>query len=201
MSTQITPTTELQAVNIMLSTIGEAPVNTIEGTTNVDVSIAKSLLNETSMSIQMEGWNFNTQPDVQLTKDADNKVPLPSNTLQCDVINDFRYRNLIIRDGFLFDVDNNTDVFTNDVPKLDLVLAQQFEQIPEYARRYITMKAARRFAARFVGETELTQLVQLDEQEAMIAFKQADSRSEDNNILTSDANTYSIINRLPRRRY
>ena len=63
------------------------------------------------------------------------------------------------------------------------------------------MKSARRFAARFIGETELTQLTQLDEQEAMLAFKLADSRSEDNNILTSDANTYSIINRPPRRRY
>ena len=201
MSTQITPTTELQAVNIMLSTIGEAPVNTIEGTTNVDVSVAKSILDETSLALQSEGWNFNTQPKYTVTMDDDSKVPLPSNTLQADAGVDYRYRNLIIRNGYLFDVDNNTDTFTGDLPQLDLVLAQQFEQIPEYARRYITMKAARRFASRFIGDDKLTALIQQDEQEALIAFKQADSRSEDNNILTSDANTYSIINRLPRRRY
>ena len=45
MTTQITPTSELQAVNIMLSTIGEAPVNSITGTTTVDVSTAKNILN------------------------------------------------------------------------------------------------------------------------------------------------------------
>ena len=47
--TQIIPTTELQAVNIMLSMIGEAPVNTITGVTNVDVSVAKNILDETSI--------------------------------------------------------------------------------------------------------------------------------------------------------
>ena len=51
MATQITPTTELQAVNTMLSVIGEAPVNSITGTTTVDVSVAKNILNETSMSV------------------------------------------------------------------------------------------------------------------------------------------------------
>ena len=44
MATQITPTTELQAVNTMLSVIGEAPVNSITGTTTVDVSVAKNIL-------------------------------------------------------------------------------------------------------------------------------------------------------------
>ena len=46
MATQITPTTELQAVNQMLSVIGEAPVNTITGTTTTDVSVAKNILDE-----------------------------------------------------------------------------------------------------------------------------------------------------------
>ena len=60
MATQITPTTELQAVNQMLSVIGEAPVNSITGTVTTDVSVAKNILDETSMSVQSMGWNFNT---------------------------------------------------------------------------------------------------------------------------------------------
>ena len=60
MATQITPTTELQTVNQMLSVIGEAPVNSITGTVTTDVSVAKNILDETSMSIQSMGWNFNT---------------------------------------------------------------------------------------------------------------------------------------------
>ena len=81
MTTQITPTTELQAVNTMLSVIGEAPVNSITGTTTVDVSVAKNILDETSMSIQSQGWNFNTNYEYKsLSLDSDNKIPLPSNS-------------------------------------------------------------------------------------------------------------------------
>ena len=203
MTTQITPTTELQAVNIMLSAIGEAPVNTISGTTNVDESVAKNILDETSLSVQSQGWNFNTEYNVTYTKDTDNKIPLPSNCVQADSNSQYRDRNVVIRNGYLYDLDNHTDVFSSSVvtPTLDVVLVQQFEQIPEYARRYITAKAARRFASRFIGDSGLAELMQVDEQEAYNNFQQSDSRSEDNNILDGDSDTYSIINRPRRRTY
>lgn len=200
MATQITPTSELQAVNIMLSVVGEAPVNTLQGDTTVDVSIAKNLLDEASMSVQSMGWNFNTHYNFTVTLDNSNKIPLPANCVQADASSANRSSNLVIRDGFLYDMDNHTDIFSS-APKVDVVLVQQFEHLPEYARRYITVKAGRRFAARIIGDNELTSLAKNDEQEAYIAFQQADSRSADVNILEGDANTYSIINRPPRRTY
>ena len=45
-------TTELEAINIMLAAIGEAPVNKLTGTLPVDVKIAQNLLNEQSKSVQ-----------------------------------------------------------------------------------------------------------------------------------------------------
>ena len=203
MATQITPTTELQTVNQMLSVIGEAPVNSITGTVTTDVSVAKNILDETSMSIQSMGWNFNTHYAYVLTRNTDNKVPLPSNCVQADASAQYRFRNLVIRNGFLYDMDNHTDVFgTNTtLPTVDLVLVQQFEQLPEYARQYIATKSARRFASRFIGDKGITELAGNDEQEALAAFRQADSRSADANILEGDSNTYSIINRTTRRTY
>ncbi len=152
--------------------------------------------------MQSEGHNFNTHIKYVVTKDDDNKIPLPVNCVQADASDDYRYQNLIIRDGYLYDMDNHTDVFTTtSIPTLNLVLVQQFEHLPEYARRYITVKAARRFASRFIGDKGLTQLVGMDETEALNQFKAADARSADLNILKGDANTFSIINRQPRRRY
>jgi hypothetical protein len=200
MATRITPTTELQAINICLSVIGEAPVNTITGTTSVDVSVAKNILDETSMSIQSQGWNYNTEYDYTVSLDSNNKIPLPSNCVQADGNNDIRHKNFTIRDGFLYDLDNHTDVFT-EAPKLNVVLVQQFEHLPEYARRFITMKTARRFASRFIGDQEITRLIGTDEQEAALAHHQADSREADLNILNGDSNTFSIINRPTRRTY
>ena len=202
MATQITPTTELQAVNTMLSVIGEAPVNSITGTTTVDVSTAKNILDETSMSIQSLGWNFNTHTNYKsLSLDSNNKVPLPVNCVKADANQSYRHLNYTIRDGFLYDMENHTDVFTSAPSSVDLVLVQQFEHLPEYARRYITMKAARRFASRFIGDNQITQLIGQDENEALMAFHQADSQESDINILNGDSNTFSIINRTTRRTY
>ncbi len=198
MTTQITPTTELQAVNTMLSVIGEAPVNSITGTTSVDVSVAKNILDETSMSIQSQGHNFNRHIEYTVSLDSNNKIPLPSNCVQAD--DHTRQYNYTIRNGYLYNLEKHTDVF-NSAPSVDLILIQQFEHLPEYARRYITVKAARRFAARFIGDREITQLVGQDENEALVSFKQADSREADLNILEGDSNTYSIINRPTRRTY
>ena len=202
MTTQITPTTELQAVNTMLSTIGEAPVNSITGTTTVDVSVAKNILNETSMSIQSQGWNFNTNYNYKsLSLDTNNKVPLPTNCVKIDANKAYRYLNYTIRNGFLYDMEKDTDVFDSAPSSVDLVLIQQFEHLPEYARRYITMKASRRFASRFIGDSQITKLIGQDENEALMAFHQADSQEADVNMLNGDSNTFSIINRTTRRTY
>ena len=169
MATQITPTTELQAVNTMLSVIGEAPVNSITGTTTVDVSVAKNILDETSLSIQSQGWNFNTNYEYKsLSLDTNNKIPLPTNCVKIDANKSNRHLNLTIRNGFLYDMEKDTDIFTSVPNSVDIVLVQQFEHLPEYARRYITMKAARRFASRFIGDTTITQLIGQDENEALV---------------------------------
>lgn len=202
MTTQITPTTELQAVNTMLSTIGEAPVNSITGTTTVDVSVAKNILDETSMSIQSQGWNFNTNYEYKsLSLDTNNKIPLPTNCVKIDANKSNRHLNLTIRNGFLYDMEKDTDVFTSVPNSVDIVLVQQFEHLPEYARRYITMKASRRFASRFIGDSQITKLIGQDENEALMAFHQADSQEADVNMLNGDSNTFSIINRTTRRTY
>ena len=202
MSTRITPTTELQAINIMLSVVGEAPVNSITGTTTVDVSTAKNILDETSMSIQSQGWHFNTHEKyTSLALDQDNKIPLPANCVKADASKNFRYLNLTIRNGYLYNLEKHTDVFTEVPKEVDLVLVQQFEQLPEYARQYITQKASRRFASRFLGDSEIVKLIANDENEALMAFHQADSQEADVNMLEGDYNTYSIINRPTRRTY
>jgi hypothetical protein len=57
----LAPTTELEAVNTMLNTIGEAPVNTLVNMTSVDASSALSILNSVNREVQSQGWFFNTE--------------------------------------------------------------------------------------------------------------------------------------------
>ena len=103
MAFRITPTSELQAVNTLLSIIGEAPVNSITGNTGVDVSIAVQILDETNVEIQSRGWHFNTEEEVTLSIDSSNsKIPVSANVVQAVTSrnhqNDF---NVTLRNGHL----------------------------------------------------------------------------------------------------
>ena len=46
------------------------------------------------MSIQSMGWNFNSHYAYVLTRNTDNKVPLPSNCVQADASAQYRFRKL-----------------------------------------------------------------------------------------------------------
>ena len=70
----VAATTELACINIMLAAIGEAPINSLVGTLPVDARIAQSTLTEVNKSVQSEGWSFNTEIDVTLTRDGSNQI-------------------------------------------------------------------------------------------------------------------------------
>lgn len=199
MTTQINSTSELQAINTMLSFIGESPVSSITGNIGTDVAVAKNILDETSMSVQSQGWFFNRELDTTVSRDTSNKVPLEANCVQIEASAPYQYfYQYTIRNQYLYDLKNKTDIFTYD-PKVDKVLVQQFEHLPEYARRYIVVKASRRFAARYIGASELVKLANIDEQEAHVQFEQADSRAMDANILKDEYNMNYITNRGNKR--
>ena len=80
----VAATTELEAVNIMLAAIAEAPINSLTGLLPVDAVTAQSTLTEFNKEVQSEGWSFNTETDVTLTRDGSNQISLPSNVLRVD---------------------------------------------------------------------------------------------------------------------
>jgi hypothetical protein len=201
MSFRNTSTSELQAVNTLLSIIGEAPVNSITGNTGVDVSIALQLLDETNVEVQSRGWHFNTEEEVTLSINDDSKIPVAANVVQAVASRNYQNEfNITLRNGFLYDLTNKTDIFTK-VPPVDQISVEQFEHIPEYARRLIVTKAGRRFQARMVGSKELAGYTEIDEQEAIINCERADAQQGDYNILSGNMDVYNIINRTVRRSY
>ena len=80
----VAATTELEAINIMLAAIGESPVNSLIGTLPVDVKLAQSTLTEFNKEIQSEGWSFNTEIDVTLTRDDSKQIALSQDILRID---------------------------------------------------------------------------------------------------------------------
>tara|TARA_R100000773_G_scaffold6705_2_gene6879 strand:+ start:122 stop:736 length:615 start_codon:yes stop_codon:yes gene_type:complete len=187
-------TTELEAINIMLAAIGEAPVNKLTGTLPVDVKIAQNLLNEQSKSVQGEGWSFNTEYNVVLTRSANNKINLPANVLKVDVnIHDHPQVDAVQRGLKLYDRFKHTDIFDEDL-KCEVLYFLKFEELPEPARRYINIKAARVFVDRSVTDESLRTYTQQDETRARAILLDSDNEVNDTNMLIGDPALTGRIN-------
>lgn len=72
----LVPTTKLEAVNVCLTNIGEAPVTSLESGLLVDAQIASDIVDEISREVQSIGWNFNTEV-FKLTPDTDGFINPP----------------------------------------------------------------------------------------------------------------------------
>jgi hypothetical protein len=192
-----TPTTKLEAVNSMLSTIGEAPVNSLTSGL-VDAETAETILNEVSRSVQAHGWNFNSEPDYTVAADTSGNVVLPTEIIRADLANsETKYRSskqeYIQRGNKMYDkIKHSFNI--GKALKLDVVVLLDFEVCPEVARRYITVKAARIFQERVVGSDSLSAMNRNDEQEALFVLREMEGDNGDYNIF-DDYGTASVLDR------
>jgi len=198
-----TPTTPIQAVNSMLSTIGEAPVNSLDSGL-VDAETAETVLNEVSRDVQSLGWNFNSEPDYTVgyitdaTSDDFNHVILGEEYIRADLASsETKYRSskneYVQRGRKIYDKVNHTYAIGKSL-KLDVVVLLDFELLPEVARRYITVKASRLFQERVVGSDNLSAMNRQDEEHAFFALKEMEGDNGDYNIF-DDGSTYSVLDR------
>jgi len=157
--------TELDAVNQILSSVGQAPVTTLD-LQNPEVSIALTTLRETAKMVQSEGWAFNTEADYTLKPSELNKeIPYNSRWITVDPTHnsDNQHLNVVRRDGKLYDKANHTFEFENDL-KVNVLWNFDFVDIPPPVQQYITARSARMCATKMIGDRELNAL--LAEQEA-----------------------------------
>jgi len=189
-------TTKLEAVNIMISVIGESPVNTLSGTSvPVTVTQAVHALDETSKAIQSEGWHFNTEYDYPLVPDSVTKrITLPVNTLKIDLDPELNTDTDAVQRGLkLYDRKNHRDTWTKDL-KAIITFELEFEELPEQFRHYISVKSARIFAARFLGSREIEGFALRDEIEAKARAIESDSENADRTIFDH----YSVMRVIDR---
>ena len=182
----VAATTELECINIMLAAIGEAPVNSLTGTVPVDVRLAQSTLTEVNKQVQSEGWSFNTEIDVTLTRNASNNIVLGTDVLRVDAqTHDHPSIDPIQRGLKLYDRKNNTFIFDEDL-KCTVVYFRSFDELPEQARSYMTIKAARIFVDRLVSDQSLRTYTQEDEIRARSVLMETDLSNADHNMLIGD---------------
>jgi len=162
----LTPMTELQAVNLLLSAIGEAAVSSLETATTVEVTQAKNLLSNVNRAAQQKGWHFNTEWDVVLTRDSDNRIPLSESILsvyQPGQLMTIRGRS---GDMYAYDLDNNTFTWTKNLNNAVTITLLDFVDTPNTFRQYVTTRAARIFQEEIIGQVSAETVNRQEEAEA-----------------------------------
>lgn len=183
--TNLNPTTELDAVNSMLSAIGEAPVATLLGVSQADVEMAVNILRSTTREVQLRRWRFNTEYGYTVTSAGSSVqngatvnvffVPAQLGTFRLSNVSGQENLDAIIRPSRFFqpgtlvfyDRLGSRDGFALSTLQIDPVWVFDFEQMPETARRYTVVAAGRRFAQQVAGSEELGSFSEQDEENAL----------------------------------
>ena len=166
---RVNVTDELPAINQILSSIGQAPVTTLDQT-NPDVAIAYNALLEVNKEVQAEGWAFNTEYEIPITTNGDKQYEVASTILQIDLSSTYKGDIDIVRRRDpsdskvkLYDRYNHTyaiGTVANDTWDVDIVYHFDFIDVPIPIQNYMTAKAATIVAQRIIGDAALVQTLQ-----------------------------------------
>ena len=174
MTTQLNTDTELSAVNSILGSIGQAPITSLthnppdpDPLENPEISFIKNLLDEVSKDVQTTGWHFNTQERVKIEPDSNGHFIVPANAILFDISEGQidRNRDVVKKDGKLYDLVHSTDVFTQGF-YFDIISLYQFVDLPPAIQRYVIARASVRAATQLVTNADLVKLLQMEEQQA-----------------------------------
>lgn len=169
--------TELEAINRILRFSGELPVNTLESDGVNDTDQAQSILEQTIVEVLSEGHNFNTEK-LTYTPVDNGTITLPPNILRIDGAGDDYFSQLEIRNGKLYDIANNTHIFTTSVD-LEVVWWFEFGEIPLQLRYRIADEAARIYQQVSNNDPQVDRQLQEREVRSRVNASRANIRNRD----------------------
>ena len=198
MTTQIATDTELSAVNSILGSIGQSPVTTLGTVTtdatntgqeivntyaNPQIALIHNLLMEVTKDVQNEGWHFNKEDNVKRSPDDNGQYLIPNDYLRFDIHDGLydRNRDVVRKNGKLWDNVHHTDVFTQDF-YFDITYLRNFDDIPSAIQRYIIARASVRAAVQLVSNSDLVQLLQLEEAKTLATAHEYDCEQGDHSF-------------------
>ena len=204
--------TELDAVNSILMSVGESPVNNITNVQSPEVVIAQKTLRQVCREVQAEGWSYNTENEYPIDLDTNNQCIIPNNVLQLDLSiyqhgKDYdivrRSDNGVMK---VYDKKGHTFTFTN-CSKLyfDIIWMVDFEDLPQPFKDYITSRSSRIASNRMVNNPQSSKLLEQDEAGLRALALEYETKQGDYNIFNDfqyqqDANTtyrpFKVLRRM-----
>lgn len=174
----IKATTKLEAINKILSMIGNAPITQamLDATPQTpEVELAETKLDEVDLAVQEQGWWFNVE-ERTLSPEVDNTINSPDNAIDVTRYFPKEYATRpIMRGAKLYDMANFTDQFSKDVEVL-VTFHLSWDELPEAVRQYILIRAGRLYVVEQDNSEVLWQYSNQQESEARGKLMREDLR-------------------------
>ena len=188
---------KLEAVNIILDSIGETPVSSLNSGLP-DAEAAETKLNEIHKTVLSKGWHQNTEKNLQLNPDTNKNILVPNTFLRVDTTRSSKNTNVSVRRlnqvSMLYDVTNQTFEFKNSL-FCDVVLLLDFEDLTLELSNYIAYRSARKFQEAQMQSSALDNFTVRAEMEAYAALMDSECETEDSNILLDNAHCFYATHR------
>lgn len=197
MTDVLAPMTKLDAVNAMLASIGQTPLNTLDVTGIRDAAIAELALDNTTREVLNKSWSFNSDYLFDLVPNGSGHILIPAGALwvdPTDISKDYvqRWDSGVAK---FYDRVNHTFVINENPLKVNIVWSMPFESVPQAARSYIATRAARVFQANVIGSDILFRFTDIHEQEALATLNKMESRTKQLNIFAAPTRENDILHR------
>lgn len=178
-----TPKTELDAVNHILVNAGNAAVTTLSGTLPIAVEEALRYLSESVEILLSRGWYWNKEVRT-ISPNGSQNIPLPPETLAVVAVGDSTVYTM--RSGLLYRLKagSNGSTFTSAVT-LELTLGLPFTDLPQAARLYAMLNAARRYQAKDMGDSPTNTDNQYEESRAWAKLRADDNKYSHRTLKTA----------------
>lgn len=175
------PLTKLDAVNILLQSRGEYPTAQLGDGARGAAQDAENALAQFNLTIQSEGWNFNTEEELELTPNASGHIYLPEGTVEFEPKYHKSTQLLTERSGRLYNRYGSTYVFT-DAVTIRAVILLPYNEIPQPARWYIAIAGAYEYGNRNVPGDASMRPTELQVAKARSALESYDGKTSETNL-------------------
>lgn len=173
--------TRLEMVKKIMRDNGLAEPPSLDSNGASDAAMAERLLDdEALLTLAEDCWGFNERYDVTLDPDANDHITVPDGSLVVDVYGGDEWKNVRQLGERLYDFDNDTDEFEEDV-KIRVTLRYKVECFPFHIKQYAVARASRALAAFRKDSARFGYLQQL-ERDARIRALQVEGDIADHNV-------------------
>lgn len=163
--------TELEAVNEMLATLGEAPVDDLESGL-YEAELARVKLRQVAREVQTSGWTFNSDYNYPLAPNAQGFIEIPATAISVDTSKSGM--DVTQRGGMLYDRKTRSHVFTQTL-ECGVIWNLTFDDLPAPAQHYICIKASRAFQKQRLGSQTIDAFTKEDEMDALTKLETFDA--------------------------